>query len=801
MFIFLLALLPLQPPPPASPYEPVRIVRDAWGIAHVFAESDQGAFFGAGYAAAQDRLFAMHRSRRAAQGRLAELVGLMGATRSATVDQDKNMRQRAFYRYAQKRAQNLDPLTRQALDSYSQGINYYIQSHKERLLDSWKGEIPEAWTPADCLAVWDRLADFFSGFPSSEAKSLHDFESLTAELGSEAKAIQALQGNPIYDEDAAVVQKADVDPTTLRAIADYAATYHPTGGSGFYGWPLDGEPAPKFSHAWVVSGARTTTGAVVLHSDPQTQISAPSIWYEIHLRGASFDVRGIGVAGCPAQLLGWNRRVAWGVTALGADQADLFRLKMIGTNRYKYDGIAYDMEVRQEEILVKEGKSTLIQLKDTLLGPVVTDLVQDVRPGEEYVLKAIPQWDMDKHSVQAMLDMFRATDVYTFFSAIQRWRGPGIHCLFGDSQGNIGYSLMAAIPTRSSHSPLAGTVAQNGGSSLYDWVRTVPFEALPHVFNPPSGALFSANHAPVGSWYPIPLHLGTGGVSDTTRSWRLRERLRSAAPPILSPQEVLDIHFDSIHPARREMVRAGLHLRDVQKAPLSSSALKALGVLETWYLSGSKSLASEPFQAVAFHLKLQFRQNDAPELIRLYGGGEGGLSYWLKSLKNRLDRDSQALLSSPEIAYIDGSLANGWNTAAQTYGSDERQWQSRFAAGPGKVTVPFFATLEGFGSMDSRLDVIASGMQNVDGGTIWSQRSQSYSQWVNLGDINTSKALLPIGIAEDPGSRFYKDELDAWIAGGMRAAPLEASLIEAMAVSREVIPFPAAGNPARHRRN
>ena len=289
--------------------ETVKIVRDRWGAAHVFASSDEGAYFGAGYATAQDRLYSMHRARRAVQGRLAELVGAQGSSGKSIIDQDKNMRHRAFYSYAKRRAERLDPQTKRALLAYSQGVNRYIGEHPADLSLNFQGKMPEEWTPADCLAVWDRLADFFSGFPADEAQQLHRFEDLVAGTGSVDQAIKAMKAVVVYDEEAAVVKQADFTPAMIQAMQQYAARQGRCGASTpSAAWASYGDP-PKFSHAWVVGGKRLTTGAAVLCSDPQTLISAPSIWYEIHMRGATIDARGVGVAGCPGFLIGWNRRV------------------------------------------------------------------------------------------------------------------------------------------------------------------------------------------------------------------------------------------------------------------------------------------------------------------------------------------------------------------------------------------------------------------------------------------------------------------------------------------------------------
>lgn len=787
-----LAALVLRPG--AAGAADVIIIRDTWGIAHVYSGTDAGAMFGAGYASAQDRLYQMHRNRRAVQGRLAELVGLRrGGSFGSTVEQDRNFRHRQLDRYARRVVAKLDGSTRAMLLAYCAGVNHYIDTHRDDLLYLFEGQVPEPWEPADCLGAWNRVADYFSSSGLNKVQLQHEFERLVEQYGLE-KAIELFSPPPILDEDAAIVKREDVPPETIELWEQYARDH------GFGKLPSrffmgagagDFEP-PKFSHAWVVGGTRSGTGAAVLHSDPQTAVAGPSIWYEIHVRGATFDARGIGVAGCPGFLIGWNGGVAWGLTALGPDVSDLFELKMAGPNEYEYDGQRYAMEVWQEVIRVKGGADVPITLRDTHLGPVVTAVCGDVQPGEEFIWKAIPNADTDRHTVQAALAMLRARDLDGFRQAIGLWRHPGANCVFGDSAGNCGYWALAAIPVRSIESPVGGRIAQDGSSSRFDWQDTLPGPIRPHVINPSQGSIWSGNHLPIGAWYPIPLYLGTGGHGDTVRSWRLAERMRGQAA--LPPEEVLDIHFDPVNPARREIVRAGYHLRDVLQEPLLPSARSALSILESWYAHGARSDAAEPYYAAAYHLNISFRERDAGELVGLYGGGENGLCYFLKTLQKRLDDDPQAQLSPAEKAYIEASLATGWETAVRNYGSDPNQWQARFAAGPGTYRIQYFNTLEGFGSMDAGQDTSWSGLTTVDGGTILSQRGQSYSQWVDLGRIDESLALQPIGVSEDPGSDFFSDQAPLWIEMRLRAAPLDRRIVEEMETSRQRLAYVESGD-------
>jgi penicillin amidase len=201
---------------------------------------------------------------------------------------------------------------------------------------------------------------------------------------------------------------------------------------------------------------------------------------------------------------------------------------------------------------------------------------------------------------------------------------------------------------------------------------------------------------------------------------------------------------------------------------------------------------------LAYQLRIQFRNNDSPALTALYGGGEGGLSHWLKNLKQRLDRDAQAVPNQEEIDYINTSLATAYDTVVRNYGADPAAWQNRFASVSGAATVPYHGTLEGFGTLDRRYDPVFTGLLDIDGGTLWSQKSQSYSQWVNLGDINSSLSLLPVGLSEDPASPHFKDQGALWVTGDLHPAPLDESIVESLAEKTTLLTFtPAPKNTRR----
>ena len=359
----------------------IELLRDTWGVPHIFAETDAGAMYGLGYAAAEDRAFQMYYNLRIIQGRLAELTGnvKIGVSRrqpqgrNSALRNDIKMRTIGYYRAARKVVANLDGETLALLQAYSDGVNDYIKNHQDDLLylfETYNLE-PEPWTPAACIASWWRIALFFSGDGLREMPAYYEIKAGKRRVRSFAPddAAGAIRGWPIRD-DASVIQRGDVTDEWVRKVMDFAQQHNLRRKVDVSPPRRRPPPSPRFSHAWVIGKDKTTDNSSVLISDPQTPVRNPSLFYEFHISGKTFNARGIGVPGSPNILIGFTENVAWGLTALGADQADLFVLKTDPNrpNQYLYDGQWRDMEVHNETIKVKDGRERTITFRQTHLG-------------------------------------------------------------------------------------------------------------------------------------------------------------------------------------------------------------------------------------------------------------------------------------------------------------------------------------------------------------------------------------------------------------------------------------------------
>jgi len=751
----------------------VEILRDTWGAPHVFAETDVGAMHGLGYATAQDRAFQMYYSLRIIQGRVCELIGDVPKKngKGTSFQSDRKMRVIGWHRAAAELVDNLDEETVRLLQAYSDGVNAFVTGHRDELLYLFDklGLEPEPWTPADCIASWWHMGQFFAGDGTRDLIPYHEIRD-----GAERRRPTR------FDDGAAVIRRQDVSTEWVRRTREFAEKL---------GVSVHDAPAPagpRFSHAWVVGGNRTSTGGAVLCSDPQTPVRNPSMFYEFHVCGKTFNARGIGVPGSPVVLIGWNEHVAWGVTALGVDQADLFVLRTDTRHpdQYFFDGQWRDMDARDETIHITGGRPRRIIVRETHLGPVVTGISLGVRPGEEVALKRIPICETDRETVQGALAMIRSQNVNEFAQAIGGWRFPSVNMLCGDRNGDIGYWALAAVPIRSRHALSGGRAAHQGTSSDNDWQSIVPYDMLPHAINTSRGYFASGNNRPIASFYKVPLGTSTGWPGDSIRSWRLRELLE--ARQTFDPRQVLDIHFDSVNPMKRGILRIGYHLRDILNANLSPETLRALRHMETWYQKGAQSDMSVKGNELANLIGLPFRPGST-SLVAEYGGGQSGLCLFLKTAKARLGEDPEASFDDAVVEYVDKALTKAWQAAARRYGRDPENWHRKAKEMLRTRKLGFFESLDGFSSLDPEHDLSFPPLTCIDGGTIRSQAAQSYTQWVPLHDVDAAMSILPVGQSEDPGSSFRTSTYEMWSRGELHPAPITRKAVEEHVVSCSVL--------------
>jgi len=446
----------------------VRVQRDHWGVAHIYAQNEQDLFFAQGFVVAQDRLFQMELWKRSGQGRLAEILG------PSYVKRDTSARLLRYRGDMEAEYKSYAPDTREILEAFTSGINVYIEEIQKPggiglpLEFQLAGFKPEPWKPEDCL---NRLAAY--SVTGNGASELHSAQ-LVALIGPE-KAAQFLELDPPVKLDPAPgVDFSGLSPALLENLVGSDVPLH------FPETPVQG------SNNWTVSGSLTATGKPFLANDPHRVIAEPSLRYIVHLVAPGWNVIGAGEPGLPGVAAGHNENIAWGFTIFGLDQQDLYlaELNPADPEQYKTERGWERIEVKTETIGVRGGAPVVAKLKFTRHGPVLWE------DGKRALALHWVGAEPGTAGYLGSLALDRAQSWREFEQAMPRWKVPSENIVYADRAGNIGEHSTGLAPLRKNWTGLL-PVPETGG---YEWSGFVPNADLPHSYNPTSGFVATANH-------------------------------------------------------------------------------------------------------------------------------------------------------------------------------------------------------------------------------------------------------------------------------------------------------------------
>ncbi len=534
----------------------VRINRDSHGIPHIEAKSLADATYALGYVHAQDRLWQMEMNRRIGAGRLSEIMG------SSTLAKDKFLRTVGFYRAAEATFARLNDETQQLLKAYSAGVNGYLEGRSGALPPEYilMGFEPAKWTTTDSL-VWMKMMSWnLSKNMWKEIERMRLMQILSPDQMQEFLPAYPGDDNPPLPDFANLYQSSNLDVKNLLAALP--------------------EPLPEGagSNNWVVNGEHTKSGHPLLANDPHLGLAAPSLWYFAHLKTPSINAIGATLPGLPGITLGRNEHIAWGYTNTGSDAQDVYleQIKADDPSQYRTpDGWA-QFETHNEIIQIKDAEPVTITVRTTRHGPVISDVLsKDVR-GEiqENMVLALAWTGLHKDDLtpNSAAPMMRAKNWDEFKDAIRSFTSPQQNMVYADIQGNIGYYAPALLPIRSAQNKALGRVPVPGWLAEYDWQGFIPFEELPHVYNPASGQHLTANQKIVADDYP---HFITFDWATPYRARRIAERLEQEEQH--SVQTFIDIQSD----VYSKMAEEFLVILQTTK-PEDERARKALTELSIW---------------------------------------------------------------------------------------------------------------------------------------------------------------------------------------------------------------------------
>ena len=450
--------------------EPVEILRDQWGIPHIFAKNTEDLFFAQGFAVAQDRMWQLEMWRRNGEGKLSEVLGPGFVTR------DKFARLLTFRGDWSAEYRKYNAEGDKIFSSFANGVNAAIQQALDQnripIEFTLLGFRPEpVWTARTVLI---RMPGWtLTRNASSEVRRAMHIKAVGVEGVEEVSPTSPFKRIEIP----AGLDLEDITPE-IMAIAEGANNLR-----------MDLKP-DLGSNNWVIDRNKSATGFPLLANDPHREVVNPALRYMVHLNAPGWNAIGATEPGLPGISIGHNERIAWGFTILGMDQQDVVveETDPANPNRYLYKGQWYDMQVVRETIRVKGQAPVEYLAKYTRHGPV---LYENAGRHRAFALKWIGS-EVGGAGYLGSLNVMQAKNWNEFNAGIAKsWYLPSHSLVYTDVEGNIGYRGVAYTPIRKSWDGLLPVPGKDG---KYEWEGNVPFDDLPLSFNSPKGYYASANN-------------------------------------------------------------------------------------------------------------------------------------------------------------------------------------------------------------------------------------------------------------------------------------------------------------------
>lgn len=630
----------------------ITITRDASGVPHIEGTSMADVSFALGFVHAQDRLWQMEMNRRIGAGRLSEVLG------SAALSKDKFLRTVGFYQAAEQTYAHLSDETKTLFKAYTEGVNAQLATHRgalppEFLILNIK---PEKWTVTDSL-VWMKMMSWdLSKNLWRELERMRLLKTLSPQ-----KVLEIL---PPYPGD------------KPQPLPDFTAYYKAS--------QLDLDklvaalppPLPEGagSNNWVVDGMRTQSGLPLMANDPHLGLATPSLWYFAHLKTPSFNAIGATLPGLPGIILGRNDHIAWGYTNTAPDVQDLY-LEQIDPNdpsRYKTPEGWEPFTQRQETIKIKDEEPVVITVRTTRHGPVISDvLTSTANDLTSNMVLALAWTGLSEKDItpDSAAPMMRAKNWTEFKSAIQSFTSPQQNMVYADVDGNIGFYAPALVPIRKAENLAQGRLPSPGWLAEYDWQGFIPFQELPHSYNPPNRQFYSANQKIIGEKYP---HFITSDWAAPYRANRIAERLEQE--DLHSMETFRDIQSDTYSKMAEDFLIILLTTK-----PLDELSRKALTQLSIWDGRMTKS-AIAPLIFNSWMRTLN-KAIYADELGSLFDSYYRQRPLFLKNVLSNFNRQG-AWCDNIETQYVEvcadilqNSLQEALKDLQSRYGEDMLDWR------------------------------------------------------------------------------------------------------------------------------
>lgn len=761
----------------------VEVLYDYYGIPHIYAASEEDAYFALGYVHAQDRLFQMEMIRRLSSGRLSEILG------NEFIETDKFFKTIGLEDHANASAalylnSNDRPFQKAAL-AYLEGINQFIEKGRTPVEFVLLGIPKEKFKPSDIFLATEYMAfNFALGFRTDPLMTF-----IHKKLGP--AYLQELMNKP-----AAVnipYRKPDSLNTDITAFNTVDRI-------------LDKMPVPPLigSNAWVLAPSKSRSGKVLFANDTHIGYAQPGVWYEAHMEYPGYSLYGNHLAGFPFAAIGHTRRNSWGLTMFENDDLDFFteRTKPDDSTFYWSGGNWRKYEVREKSIKVKNGEDVNFKVRISGHGP----LVQDVMPEWNAVTSQdVSLWwthlKFPSNLLQVTYDLNHSQSLQDSRYAVSQLISPGLNVLYGDAAGNIAWWAAGRLVKRQPFvNPLIlqdGSDYRNEPSGYYD------FRDNPRSENPASGFVYSANAQPDtmtgGIFYP-------GYYVPSDRSERIIELLTDRDAYSIEDMQRMNNDVQSV--SAPEIAHSIMDVVNDDLLLLSPSHYNAANRLLTWNGDHQmRDIGPVIYYKLIYHvLRLAMEDELGPENFKVFLGThimktslmqfvKNDNSVWWNNVKTKDVKESRNII-------FDKAFSKMVEELSEQLGSDVDTWEwgrvhiieHKHPVGTKKPLNLLFNV--GPYPVPGGQEVLNQIAFDLNGEGIYRAKyGPAMRIVIDFADIENSKSVLPTGQSGNIMSRYYYDQAVMYNTGKSRKQKMNRRDIEGNKMGRLILqPAVRSGN-------
>ena len=727
---------------------------DDYGIPHIYAENQKDAMIALGYVHAQDRLWQMELLRRIAPGRLSEMFG------NPTLKTDKFFAGIGIDENSAKAVSQLDKKSQTYIlaNAYLDGINQYLDEGTTPIEYTLLGLKKEKFTLKDIYNIF--------GFMSFSFAMGQKTDPLLTDI-RDRFGMEYLKDFSIHGENSTKQLKC-----FKGECKDYAKI------SKTIAALLENSPVPAFigSNSWVISGAKTKNGKVILANDPHIMYSQPGTWYEAHISCPDYEMYGYYIAGTPFPLLGHNRNYAYGLTMFENDDVDFFQEEDNPNNPKQYSTVEgfKNYTYSQKIIKVKDSADVKLNIKTSQHGPIMTGLL-DGLPTKKSVAMSWIYTQQKNQILEAVYYLSHAKNLEDFHKYIELVKAPGLNIMYGDAIGNIAWITSGKL--YKVDKSVNTNFILNGANGIDDMKEFISFDKNPSAINPPWNYVYTSNNQPEA----IDDYLYPGYYLPKDRALRIDGLL--APKNNWTKKDVSKMICDNTSATAETIVKNMAIPIDVSK--LDALEIQALKVLKNWKGKyNKKNIAPTIYNKwLYFYLRDTFEDEFGKDNFKLLLSThiikqvievqiQNESSPWWDNIDTKNKKETQSEILTQSFKEATASLK-------KQLGTDINQWKWKkvhlveFQHPIGKVKLFSWFFNVGPFSIAGTNEVINNQLFiYTDDAELSVKGGPSTRRIIDFSDIENSWSVLPTGESGNPMSKHYNDQADMFVKGKFRKMKL-----------------------------